>query len=209
MGLGKREKEDFQWECSQMRFERWAMKRQMTNLIEPLPGQACECRLHPAKLLPKQALPSAGVVPSGGGVAPVEPVPPAPRLRRRELKATFDGDPKNLPYFLVQVGANMSMMDDEYTNNAERVNNIGALLEGKAMAWLVGLFEEDAPKRHDFDCFMISLCCCFEDPFLKEKARAKLQRLHQGSRMVANCWAESTPADTTSGSFCIEEKRGT
>uniref|UniRef100_A0ACB8E6Z2 Uncharacterized protein n=1 Tax=Sphaerodactylus townsendi TaxID=933632 RepID=A0ACB8E6Z2_9SAUR len=101
---------------------------------------------------------------AGGVPAPATPVPPAPiPRRRRELKATFDGDPENLPYFLVQVGAYMRVMDDEYANDAERVYDIGALLEGQAVAWLVGLFEEDAPELRDLHHFMVSLCCRFED----------------------------------------------
>uniref|UniRef100_A0ACB8F147 Uncharacterized protein n=1 Tax=Sphaerodactylus townsendi TaxID=933632 RepID=A0ACB8F147_9SAUR len=45
---------------------------------------------------------------AGGGAVTT----PRPR-RRRELKAIFNGDPENLPYFLMQVGAFMRMMDDE------------------------------------------------------------------------------------------------
>uniref|UniRef100_A0ACB8FTI4 Uncharacterized protein n=1 Tax=Sphaerodactylus townsendi TaxID=933632 RepID=A0ACB8FTI4_9SAUR len=121
---------------------------------------------------------AAGAAPTGRDPAPVGPAPPAPiQRRRREPKAMFNRDPENLPYFLVQVGAYMRMMDDEYATDAERVYDIGILLEGEATAWLAGLFEEESPELRDLDRFMVSLCRRFEDPFPEEKARVRLQCL--------------------------------
>uniref|UniRef100_A0ACB8G655 Uncharacterized protein n=1 Tax=Sphaerodactylus townsendi TaxID=933632 RepID=A0ACB8G655_9SAUR len=51
----------------------------------------------------------------------------------------------------------MSIVDDEYANDAECMYDIGVLLKREVAACLVGIFEEDAPELCDFDHFMILL----------------------------------------------------
>uniref|UniRef100_A0ACB8EQH7 Uncharacterized protein n=1 Tax=Sphaerodactylus townsendi TaxID=933632 RepID=A0ACB8EQH7_9SAUR len=82
----------------------------------------------------------------------------------------------------------MRMMENEYANDANHVYDIRTLLEGEAVTWLVGLFEEEeATELRAFDRFMISVCCWFEGHFLEEKAHVKLQHLKQGPRLCLHC----------------------
>uniref|UniRef100_A0ACB8FZV5 Uncharacterized protein n=1 Tax=Sphaerodactylus townsendi TaxID=933632 RepID=A0ACB8FZV5_9SAUR len=146
--------EDLQREHDHWRFKMQAVQRQMTHRMAPQLGPAAGEKNPPGQALAQAGTAAGGavgVVPGGGGAAPA---PPAPRpRRRRELKATFDGDPENLPYFLVQVGPYMCLMEDEYANDAERVNDTRALLEGEVEACCL----QNWPKRIFIHMFKDSL----------------------------------------------------
>uniref|UniRef100_A0ACB8FGT5 Uncharacterized protein n=1 Tax=Sphaerodactylus townsendi TaxID=933632 RepID=A0ACB8FGT5_9SAUR len=78
---------------------------------------------------------------------------PGQRMQNQEVQALVQAGAAGSS----TVGAYMCMMEEESANDAEHVYEIGALLEGEAAAWLVGLFEEDVPELRDFNHFMISL----------------------------------------------------
>uniref|UniRef100_A0ACB8EH85 Uncharacterized protein n=1 Tax=Sphaerodactylus townsendi TaxID=933632 RepID=A0ACB8EH85_9SAUR len=90
---------------------------------------------------------------AGRASSPGAPSTEEGEQQRKELKAIFNGGPEKLPYFLVQVGFYMKMMMEVFEFNTEQVYEVGALLEGKAAAWLVRLFEEQAPELQDFNQF--------------------------------------------------------
>uniref|UniRef100_A0ACB8ECN9 Uncharacterized protein n=1 Tax=Sphaerodactylus townsendi TaxID=933632 RepID=A0ACB8ECN9_9SAUR len=110
--------------------------------------------------------------------------PQAPQ-RRRRLKARFDGSMEKLAYFLVQVEARMEKHGGDYEDEVEQVHEVGALLEGAAAGWYVGLYKGRAPELRSFPHFMLALRQQFEDPFKEEKARARLRQIRQGSRSMS------------------------
>lgn len=73
------------------------------------------------------------------------------------LRATFDGKPKKLAYFLNQVWSHMDQYGDAYLDEMACVNAINASMEGEAADWVVLLHDEAAPELGNVDAFMEEL----------------------------------------------------
>uniref|UniRef100_A0ACB8F7F8 Uncharacterized protein n=1 Tax=Sphaerodactylus townsendi TaxID=933632 RepID=A0ACB8F7F8_9SAUR len=108
---------------------------------------------------------------------------------------------EKLAYFLVQVGKHMekhtlyALLQDEI---GSRYTVGGALLEGAAASWYVGLYRSRVPELHSFPHFMLALRQQFKDPFEEEKARVGLWQIRQGSRsMKVAQWAMVTAEPTS------------
>lgn len=60
------------------------------------------------------------------------------------LKYTFDGDPKKVTIFLNNVQVNC--YEWAYLYKAEMIDDMAANLEGEAVEWVAGPWEEQAPE---------------------------------------------------------------
>uniref|UniRef100_A0ACB8GEY2 Uncharacterized protein n=1 Tax=Sphaerodactylus townsendi TaxID=933632 RepID=A0ACB8GEY2_9SAUR len=115
------------------------------------------------------------------------PLPPnsnAGRRPHRNFKVTFDGNPDELAFFMIQVGSYMEVHGAGFWMDRERVFELGTQLRGEAVNWLVGLVEGDALKLYNLEHFLMVLQRRFEDPLTEEKALTLT--LRQGSRSVSD-----------------------
>uniref|UniRef100_A0ACB8FJR6 Uncharacterized protein n=1 Tax=Sphaerodactylus townsendi TaxID=933632 RepID=A0ACB8FJR6_9SAUR len=80
------------------------------------------------------------------------------------------------PRQLSGVEAHMEKYGGDYEDEIEQVHEVGALLEGVAANWYVGLYRSRAPELRSFPHFMLALQRQFEDPFEEEKARVRSSR---------------------------------
>uniref|UniRef100_A0ACB8F910 Uncharacterized protein n=1 Tax=Sphaerodactylus townsendi TaxID=933632 RepID=A0ACB8F910_9SAUR len=80
---------------------------------------------------------------------------PPPGFNRPRLLAHFDGDPVKLPYFLIQVDAQMER---------ERVWDGGSGFYGAANEWYVELHNRDTGELDSLWNLLKALCHHFEDP---------------------------------------------
>uniref|UniRef100_A0ACB8E711 Uncharacterized protein n=1 Tax=Sphaerodactylus townsendi TaxID=933632 RepID=A0ACB8E711_9SAUR len=135
--------------------------------------------------------PEAPSLPAPPG-PPEPPLPLAASRWRQCLKIRFDGATDALPNFLVQVEVHMELYEDEDKDEdkIEKEHEVGALLGGEAAGLNVGLYKGWAPKLSSFLRLMLALWWQFEDPFQVEKARARLQRIRQGTRSMADYVSE-------------------
>lgn len=100
---------------------------------------------------PSQSGVAAGILGYPGG-------PGAPAI-----KATFDGSPEKLAFFLSQVWVHMDRYRLAYVDNATCVNAIMTNLGGKAAEWVTALHNEGDPKLGETDTFLRELRARFGD----------------------------------------------
>lgn len=62
------------------------------------------------------------------------------------LRATFDGNPQKLVFFLNQVWMHLDQHGGEYTDDKAWVDVIMANLEGEVASWVTSLHDEGAPQ---------------------------------------------------------------
>lgn len=74
----------------------------------------------------------------------------------------FNGDPKQLAFFLTQVWTDMQEYGANLPNNQAIVRIITMALEDETGEWIVAL-HDDAAELHNFDRFMAVLRKRFED----------------------------------------------
>lgn len=67
------------------------------------------------------------------------------------MKATFDGDPEKLAFFLNQVWAHLDRYAPGYPSEVAMVNAVAANMEGEATEWVTRLHDEDAPELGNID----------------------------------------------------------
>lgn len=79
------------------------------------------------------------------------------------IKATFDGDPEKLPFFLNQVWAHLNRYTPAYTDNSMMMDAGAVNLEVEAAEWVTSLHDEQAPELWDTNLFMDQLRAWFED----------------------------------------------
>lgn len=78
-------------------------------------------------------LPNAGMVPWPMGTSG-HILPPPPPVDLPQMKATFDGDPKKLAFFLSQVWAHLHRYAPGYPLEVAIVNAVAANVEGEAQS---------------------------------------------------------------------------
>lgn len=107
--------------------------------------------------------------------APPPPLPADPLL----LRATFDGDPDNLSFFLNQVWAHLDCYAPAYPDERVIVNAVVTNLEGEAMEWVTCLYDKDVPEVWNLDVFLEELRASFEEESQSQQAEVEIHDLKQ------------------------------
>ncbi|KAK9395765.1 hypothetical protein NXF25_019126, partial [Crotalus adamanteus] len=100
------------------------------------------------------------------------------------LRATFNGSPEKLAFFLNQVWSHLNHHGNNYPDEATRVDVNMANLEAEVADWVTILHDEDAPELATPDALLGSLWTCFGDPAQNQQAEIEVRRLRQGTRPV-------------------------
>ncbi|KAL8177407.1 UNVERIFIED_CONTAM: hypothetical protein K2H54_003564 [Gekko kuhli] len=101
------------------------------------------------------------------------------------LDATFDGDPENLSFFIVQVMKFVQRWTHLFPDEDQQVDFITFRLWGVATSWYVSLHNLDAVELGSVDVFMWALRARFEDRNTAEKVEAFLCTFKQ-SKLTEN-----------------------
>ncbi|KAL8211674.1 UNVERIFIED_CONTAM: hypothetical protein K2H54_009070 [Gekko kuhli] len=109
------------------------------------------------------------------------PVPgPLEIIPKGLLDARFDGTPKKLAFFVVQVEKFLNAWGHLFLSKTRMVDYFTAQLWGGVADWYVSLHQVRGPKLQDVDAFMWALRVKYEDPLESERAQNYLCTLKQG-----------------------------
>lgn len=109
------------------------------------------------------------------------PRPPPPPL----LRATFDGNPEKLAFFLKQVWTHLDQHGGEYTEVKAQVDVVIIILEGEAAEWMTTLHDEGAPDLSDPDAFLCELRAQFSNPMQTQQVEIEVCKVKHWSRPLA------------------------
>lgn len=101
------------------------------------------------------------------------------------IKATIDGSPGKLAFFLYQVWAHLDHYSPAYIDDVSCVNAIVTNLEGEVEEWVTRFHNEEAPKLGDPDVFLAELRDQFGDTTLTPQVESDIHAIRQGNRPVA------------------------
>lgn len=97
------------------------------------------------------------------------------------LRATFDGDPDKLAFFLNQVWAHLDRNAPAYPDKRVMVNAVATNL-GEAMEWITSLHDEEASELGNLDIFLEELRHRFRDESQAQQAEVEIYNLKQKRR---------------------------
>lgn len=100
------------------------------------------------------------------------------------IKATFDGEPDKLSFFINQVWVHVDCYAPTYPDERVMVNVVAANLEGEAAEWMTSLHDEDAPELGNVDLFLEELRAKFENESQALQAEVEICDLKQRGQLV-------------------------
>ncbi|XP_062813562.1 uncharacterized protein LOC134292463 [Anolis carolinensis] len=102
-----------------------------------------------------------------------------------EFRVKFNGDPKQLSYFITNVRHFMEDFGDQFPSESAKIHTVGANLKEAAADWLMQMYDTGARELACLEDFLRALRERFEDPLAEERAKAQLKRIYQGGRTVS------------------------
>ncbi|XP_026577622.1 cilia- and flagella-associated protein 47-like [Pseudonaja textilis] len=105
-------------------------------------------------------------------ISPVRPAPP-------RLRATFDGKPEKLAYFLSRIWAHIDQYGNQYKTERDLVSTITDGMN-EASTWIAQLHNKEAVELNDEDGFVELLWARFEDPDRVGENEDKIKVMKQG-----------------------------
>ncbi|XP_062833673.1 uncharacterized protein LOC107983063 isoform X2 [Anolis carolinensis] len=102
-----------------------------------------------------------------------------------EFRVKFNGDPKQLSYFITNVRHFMEDFGDQFPSESAKIHMVGANLKEAAADWLMQMYDTGARELACLEDFLRALRERFEDPLAEERAKAQLKRIYQGGRTVS------------------------
>ena len=82
------------------------------------------------------------------------------------------------------------MHPSRHPTDASRINLIGTLLSGSALAWFTPLLEKQSPLRNNFEDLISEFKACFGDTDNIRTTINKIRRLRQGDRPASAYMAD-------------------
>ncbi|XP_026541948.1 cilia- and flagella-associated protein 47 [Notechis scutatus] len=112
-------------------------------------------------------------------ISPVRPAPP-------RLRATFDGKPEKLAYFLSRIWAHIDQYGNQYKTERDLVSTITDGMN-EASTWIAQLHNKEAAELNDEDGFVELLWARFEDPDRVGENEDKIKVMKQGIIKCYRC----------------------
>ncbi|KAK9400830.1 hypothetical protein NXF25_011544 [Crotalus adamanteus] len=107
------------------------------------------------------------------------------------LRATFDGSPEKLAFFLNQVWSRLAHHGNDYPDKAAQIDVIMDNLEAEAAEWVTILHDEDVPKPATPDALQGSLQMHFGYSVQNQWEEIDIRRIKQGTRPLIKYSANS------------------
>uniref|UniRef100_A0A803TH52 Retrotransposon gag domain-containing protein n=1 Tax=Anolis carolinensis TaxID=28377 RepID=A0A803TH52_ANOCA len=102
-----------------------------------------------------------------------------------EFRVKFNGDPKQLSYFITNVRHFMEDFGDQFPSESAKIHTVGANLKEAAADWLMQMYDTGVRELACLEDFLRAFRERFEDPLAEERAKAQLKRIYQGGRTVS------------------------